>query len=93
LDEATSAIDHETDAVIQASLRNELGKDVTVLCVAHRLQTIMDYDKILVLDYGRLVEFASPQELLKNKNSLFRQMVDQSSDPQTLYSLAGIAAL
>lgn len=47
LDEATSAIDHDTDAVIQSSLRRELGRDVTVVTVAHRLQTIMDADKIV----------------------------------------------
>ena len=47
LDEATSSVDHETDEVIQSSLRNELGKDVTVLIVAHRLQTIMDADRIV----------------------------------------------
>jgi ABC-type multidrug transport system fused ATPase/permease subunit len=47
LDEATSAIDYETDTVIQASLRQRLGKDVTLLTVAHRLQTIMDADKIV----------------------------------------------
>jgi ABC-type multidrug transport system fused ATPase/permease subunit len=47
LDEATSAIDAATDTAIQASLRQELGRDVTVLVVAHRLQTIIDYDKIV----------------------------------------------
>lgn len=47
LDEATSAIDYETDTVIQASLRERLGSDVTLLTVAHRLQTIMDADKIV----------------------------------------------
>ena len=47
LDEATSAIDYETDSIIQTSLRAELGKDVTLLTVAHRLQTIMDSDKIV----------------------------------------------
>ena len=47
LDEATSAIDYETDSIIQTSLRTELGKDVTLLTVAHRLQTIMDSDKIV----------------------------------------------
>ena len=49
LDEATSAIDYETDTIIQTSLRTELGKDVTLLTVAHRLQTIMDSDKIVSL--------------------------------------------
>ena len=47
LDEATSSIDYETDSIIQSSLRNELGGDVTLLTVAHRLQTIMDADKIV----------------------------------------------
>ncbi|KAH8104851.1 hypothetical protein BXZ70DRAFT_1049036 [Cristinia sonorae] len=87
LDEATSAIDNETDNVIQASLRNELGKDVTVLIVAHRLQTIMDADKIMVLDAGRIVEFGEPKELLKNDAGLFRVLVDSSSDKDILYTM------
>ncbi|KAL4243444.1 hypothetical protein ABKN59_001093 [Abortiporus biennis] len=66
LDEATSAIDYDTDTVIQTSLRKELDKDVTLLTVAHRLQTIMDADKIMVLDAGQIVEFGPPSELLKN---------------------------
>ncbi|KAH8101555.1 hypothetical protein BXZ70DRAFT_101862 [Cristinia sonorae] len=88
LDEATSAIDNETDNVIQASLRNELDKDVTVLTVAHRLQTIMDADKIMVLDAGRLVEFGEPGDLLRNDAGLFRALVDGSGDKELLYSMA-----
>ncbi|KAH9929015.1 P-loop containing nucleoside triphosphate hydrolase protein [Epithele typhae] len=90
LDEATSAIDYETDAIIQKSLREELGKDVTVLTVAHRLQSIMDADKIMVLDAGHIVEFDSPRVLLENNGGFFRGLVDGSMDRATLYATAGI---
>ncbi|EMD36164.1 hypothetical protein CERSUDRAFT_84254 [Gelatoporia subvermispora B] len=88
LDEATSAIDYATDAVIQRSLRNELGKDVTLLIVAHRLQTIMDADKIMVLDAGRIVEFDSPRELLKNPQGLLRALVEDSGEKDALFEMA-----
>ncbi|KAL0950645.1 hypothetical protein HGRIS_007433 [Hohenbuehelia grisea] len=87
LDEATSAIDYKTDSVIQSSLRSELGKDVTLITIAHRLQTIMDADKIMVLDAGRLVEFDSPAALLKNDKSKLRALVDESSDRDTLIAM------
>ncbi|KAM5539771.1 hypothetical protein V8D89_006584 [Ganoderma adspersum] len=93
LDEATSAIDYETDSIIQRSLRTELGKDVTLLTVAHRLQTIMDSDKIMVLDAGRIVEFGSPSELLKNEKGFLRALVDESGDRDKLYTMAAAAAL
>ncbi|KAJ7088646.1 P-loop containing nucleoside triphosphate hydrolase protein [Mycena epipterygia] len=85
LDEATSAIDYRTDSIIQSSLRHELGKDVTVLIIAHRLQTIMDADKIMVLDAGRIVEFDSPKALLEKEDGHFRSLVDQSNDRDALY--------
>ncbi|EKM56938.1 uncharacterized protein PHACADRAFT_208107 [Phanerochaete carnosa HHB-10118-sp] len=88
LDEATSAIDYETDAVIQSSLRTELKSDVTVITVAHRLQTIMDYDKIMVLDAGRLVEYDAPMVLLREEGSFLRALVDESADKETLYAMA-----
>ncbi|GJE86639.1 multidrug resistance-associated ABC transporter [Phanerochaete sordida] len=88
LDEATSAIDYETDAVIQAALRTELARDVTVVTVAHRLQTVMDYDKIMVLDAGRLIEYDSPRALLQKEGSLLRALVDESADRDALYALA-----
>ncbi|KAF8157953.1 multidrug resistance-associated ABC transporter [Crassisporium funariophilum] len=87
LDEATSAIDHKTDAVIQSTLRNELGSDVTVLTVAHRLQTIMDADKIMVLDSGRIVEFDAPNVLLQKKGGAFKSLVDGSGDKKALYAM------
>ncbi|KAH9967588.1 hypothetical protein BC827DRAFT_1264378 [Russula dissimulans] len=93
LDEATSAIDYETDAIIQTSLRNELKGDVTLITIAHRLQTIIDADKVMVLDAGRIVEFDKPSELLKIKNGRFRSLVDDSGDRETLYVLANEAGM
>ncbi|KAF7348320.1 Multidrug resistance-associated ABC transporter protein [Mycena sanguinolenta] len=89
LDEATSAIDYKTDSTIQNSLRRELRGDVSLLTVAHRLQTIMDADKIMVLDAGRLVEFGSPKELLKIKDGKLRALVEESGDRNALYAMAG----
>lgn len=84
LDEATSAIDYKTDTVIQTSLRYEM-RNVTQLIIAHRLQTIMDADKIMVLDAGRIVEFGNPKELLQNEQGSLRALVDQSGDKDALY--------
>ncbi|KAI9208081.1 P-loop containing nucleoside triphosphate hydrolase protein, partial [Polychytrium aggregatum] len=63
MDEATSAVDMQTDRLIQDSVRT-IFKDSTVFTIAHRLNTIIDYDRILVLDEGRVVEYGSPRELL-----------------------------
>ncbi|KAF8157942.1 P-loop containing nucleoside triphosphate hydrolase protein [Crassisporium funariophilum] len=88
LDEATSAIDYKTDTVIQTTLRRQLGKDVTIITVAHRLQTILDADKIMVLDEGRIVEFDTPKILLQDERGMLRSLVDGSGDKAALYSLA-----
>uniref|UniRef100_A0A7E4VBL5 Multidrug resistance-associated protein 1 n=1 Tax=Panagrellus redivivus TaxID=6233 RepID=A0A7E4VBL5_PANRE len=74
LDEATAAVDMNTDALIQKTIRDEF-KDSTVLTIAHRLHTIMDYDRIIVLDQGKIKEFDSPQTLLADKRSIFAGMV------------------
>ncbi|KAI9431384.1 hypothetical protein H4582DRAFT_2085055 [Lactarius indigo] len=92
LDEATSAIDHKTDTIIQTSLRTELKGDVTLITVAHRLRTIIDADKVMVLDAGRIVEFDKPRELLKIENGRFRSLVDESGDRDLLYSIAASAS-
>ncbi|KAE9403967.1 P-loop containing nucleoside triphosphate hydrolase protein [Gymnopus androsaceus JB14] len=90
LDEATSSIDHKTDAIIQESLRHELG-DATLITVAHRLATIMDFDRIMVLDEGRIVEFDSPKSLLEKEGGMFRALVDESADRAQLYALVDSA--
>lgn len=73
LDEATAAIDLETDDLIQTTIRSEF-KDCTVLTIAHRLNTIMDSDKVIVLDNGFMVEYDSPVNLLQEKTSIFYLM-------------------
>lgn len=73
LDEATAAVDLETDDLIQKTIRVEF-KECTVLTIAHRLNTIMDSDRIIVLDKGQIVEFDSPSNLLANSNSIFAAM-------------------
>lgn len=73
LDEATAAVDLETDDLIQRTIREEFA-DCTVLTIAHRLNTIMDSDRVLVLDKGTIVEFDKPQTLLENKTSIFHGM-------------------
>lgn len=78
MDEATASIDNTTDALIQTMVRENFA-DATVLTIAHRLNTIMDSDRVLVLDDGRITEFDSPNVLLENKDSVFRAMVNQSN--------------
>ncbi|XP_055548703.1 multidrug resistance-associated protein 1 isoform X7 [Wyeomyia smithii] len=73
LDEATAAVDLETDDLIQRTIRTEF-KDCTVLTIAHRLNTIMDSDKVIVLDKGQIVEYAAPNELLQSRSSAFYSM-------------------
>ncbi|XP_063633943.1 probable multidrug resistance-associated protein lethal(2)03659 isoform X1 [Cydia splendana] len=77
LDEATANVDPATDALVQAAIRTHF-QHCTVLTIAHRLNTVIDSDKILVLDAGRLVEYAPPHLLLQNEKGAFRRMVEQT---------------
>lgn len=77
LDEATANVDPQTDALIQKTIRTKFV-DCTVLTVAHRLNTIMDSDKVLVMDAGTMVEFDHPHNLLQNPNGVFSKMVTEA---------------
>ena len=78
MDEATANIDMTTEEKIQKALQYVLN-DSTVITVAHRIKTIIEYDKILVLDNGNIIEFDTPQNLLKNEKSLFFELYSKST--------------
>lgn len=85
MDEATANVDKESDRLIQQTVQESFGRgDQTVLCIAHRLETIMDSDKILVLDAGEVVEFDSPDALLAKPNGIFQSLVNSAKSVGTL---------
>ncbi|XP_065085908.1 ATP-binding cassette sub-family C member 4-like [Ochlerotatus camptorhynchus] len=77
LDEATASVDPETDRLIQSTIRHQF-RECTILTIAHRLHTIMDSDRVLVMDAGRTVEFDSPANLLLNRYGYFRKLFDET---------------
>nr|CAD7590285.1 unnamed protein product [Timema genevievae] len=89
LDEATANVDPQTDALIQSTIRRKFA-DCTVLTIAHRLNTIMDSDRVLVMDAGTMVEFGHPYLLLQNSEGYFYKMVEEtgSSMAEQLHQIA-----
>jgi len=77
LDEATSSIDFATDSKIQATIREEFGGSL-LLTVAHRLKTVIDYDRLIVLDKGVISEFDTPWNLIQKEDGIFRNMALKS---------------
>uniref|UniRef100_A0A8C1RBP7 Cystic fibrosis transmembrane conductance regulator n=1 Tax=Cyprinus carpio TaxID=7962 RepID=A0A8C1RBP7_CYPCA len=77
IDEATANVDPRTDELIQKTIRDKF-KECTVLTIAHRINTIIDSDRILVLDAGRIHEYDAPHVLLQNQNGIFYKMVQQT---------------
>ncbi|KAJ9691138.1 hypothetical protein PVL29_013352 [Vitis rotundifolia] len=84
LDEATAAVDVRTDALIQKTIREEF-KTCTMLVIAHRLNTIIDCDRILVLDAGQVEEYDTPEELLLDEGSSFSRMVQSTGAANAQY--------
>ncbi|XP_050221778.1 ABC transporter C family member 2-like [Mercurialis annua] len=84
LDEATAAVDVRTDALIQKTIREEF-KSCTMLIIAHRLNTIIDCDRILLLDSGKVLEYDTPEELLSNEDSAFSKMVQSTGAANAQY--------
>ncbi|OCL10136.1 ABC transporter-like protein [Glonium stellatum] len=82
LDEATSAVDKATDELIQRSIRDEF-KNTTLIVIAHRLSTIADFDRILVMGEGKVVEYGTPRELLE-KGGAFGELVGKSGEEELL---------
>ncbi|KAM7270988.1 hypothetical protein ACFE04_030202 [Oxalis oulophora] len=84
LDEATAAVDVRTDALIQKTIREEF-KSCTMLIIAHRLNTIIDCDRIILLDSGKVLEYNTPEELLSNTDSAFSKMVQSTGAANAQY--------
>jgi ATP-binding cassette subfamily C (CFTR/MRP) protein 1 len=72
LDEATAAVDVETDSLLQETLRSDLFNKRTIITIAHRINTIIDCDRIVVLQKGQVVEFGTPQELIRSGGHFFK---------------------
>ncbi len=89
LDEATANVDSETDKLIQETIRNQFA-DCTVITIAHRLHTIMDSDKVIVMDAGKIREFDHPYKLIQMRGGFFKRLLDQTGT-STAKALASVA--
>lgn len=85
MDEATAAIDYKTDSKIQETIRL---LDSTILTIAHRLQTVADYDRIVVLDQGEVKEFGTPHDLLQKEEGVFKDMCMSTGEYPLLEEMA-----
>lgn len=78
IDEATSSVDARKDLIVQKTIR-EVFADCTVLTIAHRLKTVLRYDRICVMDSGRVAEMGRPEELFEKEDGMFRALCEQAS--------------
>ncbi|KAI5474447.1 ABC bile acid transporter [Pseudohyphozyma bogoriensis] len=87
LDESTASLDQATDERIQLTIREEMA-DATILCIAHRLRTVINFDKILVLGAGEVIEYDSPWALIDKEGSAFNELCKNSGEYEALVELA-----
>ncbi|KAG0374538.1 hypothetical protein BGX24_010266 [Mortierella sp. AD032] len=87
MDEATASVDHATDAKIQATIC-ESCQDATLLTITHRLKTIIDFDRVLVMDHGKDVQMDTPARLIREEGAVFRNMSRRSGEFELLFELA-----
>jgi len=83
LDEATAAVDVQTDAMLQTTLRSPLFAHRTIITVAHRINTILDSDRVVVLERGEVVEFDTPLELIKKRGVFYGLVKEAGLDTNT----------
>jgi ABC-type multidrug transport system fused ATPase/permease subunit len=83
MDEATASVDFDTDSKVQETIRTEF-QGATLLCIAHRLRTVIDYDKVLVMDQGVVAEYDTPLKLLQKPEGLFKSMCEQTGEYEAL---------
>lgn len=89
MDEVTANIDYVTDELIQNTLRTSPAlRSCTIITIAHRLRTIADYDRIIVMDKGKVVEDNTPKVLLETDGSLFRKLAEQSGELEEIKKIA-----
>ncbi|KAI8604697.1 ABC transporter type 1, transmembrane domain-containing protein [Dissophora ornata] len=87
MDEATASVDFETDLKIQGTIRQEMA-NATIITIAHRIRTIADFDRVLVMNAGEVAEFDKPLTLMKQEDGLFRSMCERSSEYEALLAIA-----
>ncbi|KAK3844173.1 MAG: hypothetical protein J3R72DRAFT_505658 [Linnemannia gamsii] len=87
MDEATASVDFETDLKIQQTIREEMA-DATIITIAHRIRTIADFDRVLVMQAGEVAEFDTPFSLMRQESSLFRELCDQSTELDVLLEIS-----
>ena len=87
LDEATSNVDMKTDAFIQKTIKEKF-RETTVITIAHRLNTIADYDKVIVMNRGKIIEVGAPYELIEKKGVFFEMVMNTGKNAEQIIKIA-----